>query len=717
MSLQDIDIKDEYRVPRDNIVNDFYLPILSQAVKYDRSVGYFSSDALIKISYGICQLIKNGGKIRLIVSPNLSEEDYNAINSGYKKRKEIIEKRMVSSITTYENYFQNERFNLISELIAQNLLDIKIAFSYNKGKIGLYHEKMGLIYDDSKNIISFTGSMNETETGMSDNYETIDVFKSWDDMERVENKLNAFENLWKNEEKGAITFKFPDAVKKEIIKHNTKNANYNIDQEEIKEIIKEYNNKVMKYPKIPENITLRPYQTEAIKKWKDHNYIGIFDMATGTGKTITGLSAIINLLNNENMKLGIIICVPYLHLVDQWYKDLKSFNFNPIIGYSNSPQRKWKIKLKRAVFEYSNNVRDNFCFLTTNKSFASSHTYNVIKSCKKKLLLVVDEAHNFGSSKLLKLLDKKLFTYRLALSATFERHLDEYGTNVLYDFFGEKCINYTLKEAIDEEMLCKYFYYPIPIYLEKDELEEYNVISLQIKNALKYIDEDNYELTDIAKRLLIKRSRIIAGARNKIPALKKEIEKYKNDHYILVYCGATQYYGDSDDKNSIRQIQKVQEVLNKELNMACLQFTSEESSKERQMIIDNFQRGDSCQVLVSMKCLDEGVNIPKIRIAFILASSTNPKEYIQRRGRVLRTAKGKDFAYIYDFITLPRDLHNIKNNDDMEFDSSLIIREVSRMIEFSKLSLNPYSTDKLVEELFSIYGAIVYNEEKEGYVL
>ncbi|WP_353956719.1 helicase-related protein [Allocoprobacillus halotolerans] len=195
------------------------------------------------------------------------------------------------------------------------------------------------------------------------------------------------------------------------------------------------------------------------------------------------------------------------------------------------------------------------------------------------------------------------------------------------------------------------------------------------------------------------------------------MQKYKNDYYILVYCGATQYYEHSDDSGSIKQINEVQKVLNKELGMSCLQFTASESSKERQMIIDDFQRGNSCQVLVSMKCLDEGVNIPKIRIAFILASSTNPKEYIQRRGRVLRKAEGKDFAYIYDFITLPRDLHNVKNNEDIEFDNSLIKREVSRMTEFSKLSLNPYATDKLIEELFSIYGAVVYNEEEEGYIL
>lgn len=712
MSLKDLKLESEYRVPRDNVIEDFFIPTLKIANKYERSVGYFSSDSLIKLSYGLCELVKKGGKIRIIASPNLSPEDYDAINKGYEERERIVEKSLLNSIISYEDSFKEERFNLIKDLIARDILDIKIAFSYVNGKIGLYHEKMGLIYDDENNIIAFSGSMNETGSGLTENYETIDVFTSWKEDDRVKKKEIAFKNLWSDNDKGAITFNFPDVVRKELLKNYTGKANYNIDNEEKEKILEEYNKKLKYIPHVPKHIKIRDYQKHAISNWQDNNYIGIFDMATGTGKTITGISAIINLLENQDMKLGIVICVPYQHLVDQWSEDLVAFNFKPIMGYSSSPQKKWKSRLKREVFEYSKRFRDNFCFITTNATFSTDYVQNILKNCNRKMLLVVDEAHNFGAPKLLKLLNKEMFKYRLALSATFERYGDEMGTFYLSDYFEKKCIEYTMSQAIREGMLCKYYYYPIPIYLDNDELLQYNDLSLQIKKAMKYNENGDTELTDLAKRLLIKRSRIIAGARNKTLALKNELYKYKDDNFILIYCGATNYYDiDSESDESIKQIKEVQRILNKELNMSCLQFTSEESADERQKIKEEFADGNSCQALVAIKCLDEGVNIPKIKTAFILASSTNPKEYIQRRGRVLRKAEGKDFATIYDFITLPRNLKEIKRNEEMDYDEALIKREVSRMREFSELSINPYETDRLIDDLFSVYGGLVYEEK------
>lgn len=712
MSLKDINFEDEYRIPRDNVIDLFFIPSLKESYRYERSVGYFSSDSLIQLSYGLCELVKNGGKIKIIASPNLSADDYEAINKGYEKRETIIENALIKCLFTYDDYFKKERLNLITDLIANDILDIKIAFSYNEGNLGLYHEKMGLMYDNEDNVVAFSGSMNETKSGLTENYETIDIFTSWEDSNRVAKKQLAFKNLWNDSDKGAIIFEFPKAVKKELLKNHKNNANYNIDEEEKEKILEEYNKRLEKIPHIPSYIKIRDYQKQAILNWSRNNYVGIFDMATGTGKTITGISAIINLLENLQMKLGIIICVPYQHLVDQWTEELLNFNFKPIIAYSSSLQRSWKKRFKKEIFEYSKKVRDNFCLITTNATFSTKFIQENINKCDRSLLLVVDEAHNFGSPKLLNLLNENLFQYRLALSATFERHNDEVGTSHLMNFFQTKCIEYTMSQAINDGMLCKYYYYPIPIYLDNDELDEYNELSLQIKKAMKYKENGDTELTELAKRLLIKRSRIIARARNKVKVLKEKMIKYKNDNYILVYCGATNYYDiNSDEDDSIKQIYEVQRILNQELEMNCLQFTSMETSEERQLITEEFKRGNSCQVLVAIKCLDEGVNIPNIKTVFILASSTNPKEYIQRRGRVLRKAEGKDFATIHDFITLPRDLNSVKRNDEMDYDESLIKRELSRLREFSELSINPQDSDRLIDDLFSVYGGIVYEEE------
>ena len=719
--FKNINIKEEYRVPKDNIVNDFFIPVLKNSREYNRSVGYFSSDALIQLSYGICEMVKQGGKINLIVSPNLSNEDYEAINNGYIEREKVVADKMIKQIRDYSDYYQKERFNLVTSLIADGILEVKIAFSLKEGKLGLYHEKLGIMYDDYDDIIAFSGSMNETNNGLSYNYETIDVFKSWEDESRVRNKVKAFEKLWNNDDRSAKVYDFPEIVKNELLKYNYKKANFDIDYEEQKKLVEEYEKKLKEMPRIPDYIQLREYQNEAISSWREHNYRGIFDMATGTGKTITAISAIIDLLEHKEMNCGIIICVPYQHLVTQWNDDLVKFNFNPILGFSTSPQRNWKKRLKREVSEYSYKIRKSFCFVVTNSSFNTEYVQKILKKCKRRMLLVVDEAHNFGAKSFWKLQDDK-YTYRLALSATFERHNDEEGTDKLYSFFGTKCIEYTLEQAIEQGMLTKYYYYPIPVNLDQDELEEYNKLSREIGKLLKFDSEGNVKLSEHAKRLLIKRSRIIAGARNKLNKLEEVIEPFKKDNFMLIYCGATRYhslgsnkeFANEDADNENRQIDAVQKMLYKKMNMKVCQYTSNESAEERELIKNIFEEGNTIQAIVAIKCLDEGVNIPNIKTAFILASSTNEKEYIQRRGRVLRLAKGKDFARIYDFVTLPRNIDEVQATDDIDYDESLVKRELTRVREFSRLSMNERDSDRLIESLSKVYGDIVYkNSEGE----
>lgn len=721
MGFLDLKLEDEYRVPRDNIIDEFYNKVLKHSITYDRSVGYFTSDSLIELSYGICELIKNGGKIRLIVSPNLTEQDYEAISKGFEDKNKIIEKSLLSKLYEYDDYFKKERMNIIAELISNDILDLKIAFSKSAKGFGLFHEKIGIMTDIANNKIAFTGSMNESKSAMSANYESIDVFKSWEEPKRVENKVKAFEMLWKDMDASAKIFEFPDAVKKKLITYKYKEPNYCIDEEEKQILIEIYENTLKKIPHIPKDVKLRNYQIDAINNWKNNGFQGVFDMATGTGKTFTGISAIIELLEYRKMRLGIIICVPYQHLVDQWVEDLLAFNFRPIIGYSSSPEKGWKKRLELEFREYSIGVKDIFCLITTNATFATDNIQNLLKKGKRPILIVVDEAHNFGTERLLNCLfnNDGLFKYRLALSATFERHGDKEGTDSLMRYFGKKCIEYTMEEAIKEGMLCKYYYYPITVYLCNDELEEYNKLSIDIGKAIHKDKEGRIKLSEKAKMLLIKRSRIVAGARNKVAELEKLMQKYKDSYYNLVYCGATKFY-DEEGKmigsptEDIKQIDAVQRLLNNKLQMSCLEFTSEETADERRAIIDNFKMGNDCQVIVAIKCLDEGVNIPIIKTAFILASSTNPKEYIQRRGRVLRTSPGKSHAVIYDFITLPRDLNQIKATDDMDYDISLIKREVSRMKEFARLSMRPSDTDDLIDQLYDQYGIEIFEESNDN---
>lgn len=435
-------------------------------------------------------------------------------------------------------------------------------------------------------------------------------------------------------------------------------------------------------------------------------------MATGAGKTYTGLGAIARLSDAVNGKLAVIIVCPYQHLVEQWVEDIEKFNISPIIGYSSSQQKDWKQRFEKAVrYQKISNDKRFFCFICTNATFSSQFVQATISKIKSPILLVVDEAHNFGARSYAKLLDDK-YKYRLALSATLERHRDDEGTNALFNFFGDKCIEYTLEQAINESKLTPYKYYPVVVYLTADELEEYEIISKQMQDHLRKDKNGNYKLDSYGELLAIKRSRIVAAASQKLVKLREVITQYANKHFLLVYCGATNVtQPDSDssstDEGDIRQIEAVTSILGNELGMKVAKFTAEENMEERNSIKEHFKNGDDLQAIVAIKCLDEGVNIPGISTAFILASTTNPKEYIQRRGRVLRKsdATGKKYAEIYDFVTLPRQLDTVSGltSEQAGRDISLVKNELTRVKEFARLSLNSMESNDIIWEICDCY--------------
>ena len=720
MSLKALNIEVEYRSKHTDIATNFYIPLLKEANIYKRAVAYFSSSSLLEISIGICALAKRGGKIKLVTSPCLSKEDIEAIKEGYLKRNEVIKNALLSKLDEVTEEFEKDRLDLLANLIAMNILEIKIVLI--EGGTGIFHEKVGIIEDNFGNKVAFSGSMNESETAFKKNYETIDVFCNWkigDEARRFEKKFDAFENMWNGKDKGVEIIDFPE-LSEEIIKkyRRREQADFSVD---IREYYKDNSEEEIKKSlgaRLPKEYKLRDYQEEAIKNWMNNNYRGIFDMATGTGKTLTALGAIAKLSEKLQDKLGVIIVCPFQHLVEQWVEDIKKFNMKPIIGFSSSPQKKWKDRLKLAISKLNYDDSNNFfCFICTNATFSNKEVQKLLQKSKKSLLLVIDEAHNFGAISIRKLLIEK-YNYRLALSATFDRYMDKEGTSELYNFFEKKVIEYSLKKAIEEKMLTPYYYYPIVVYLTEVELDSYNELSKKIKKESRIDEEGKVTLSELGKILILKRARIIAGAFNKIGILKKNLEKYKEEKNILVYCGATNILSEeadfsNTDISDTKQIDCVQQMMYQELGMKVAKFTANENIKERLKIKESFVSKDGIQAIVAIKCLDEGVNIPGIKTAFILASTTNPKEYIQRRGRVLRKAEGKEYAEIYDFITLPRHLNEAKvlSKKKLEYDISLVAREVRRMKEFSNLSKNNMSCKKLIMDIEEIYGNLDLNLE------
>ena len=710
MTLKDLHIEKEYRNLKCDVINEFYIPVLSTAVKYKRAVGFFNSAALYEIAIGLKNLASNKGKFELIVSPRLTDEDIKSIQLGYEKRQEVIEAALLRDFHEPKNKVEISKLNLLANLIADNILDIKVAFKLDAHSAGIFHEKIGIVIDGEGNKLAFTGSMNETYSGLLQNYESIDVFCSWrdEDAERVAIKEYAFDNLWDNLDTAMEVIPFPQIAIDKLNKYKLKENEALFESQDVDA----KPDQTSDFFRIPESIELHDYQVKAIDTWMSKGCRGIFDMATGTGKTYTALGALAKLSEKLRNHLAVVIVCPYQHLVEQWVEDICAFGVKPLICYS---RYNWKKTLARMISDYSLGITDNFCVITTNATFVTPAMQNELAKMNGDFCLVVDEAHNFGSKKQIACMSEK-FNFRLALSATIVRHHDEYGTQRLFDYFGDKCIEYTLKEAITAGKLTPYYYYPVLVSFNEEELHEYVEITDKVAKILKKVPHGD-DLPQSAERLLIKRARIIAGAQEKVVKLKEVITPYQNANHLLVYCGATRVESlylnetaiDSDDQ---RQIDEATSLLGNVLGMRVTQFTAAEDSKQRELIKEQFSKGE-IQALVAIKCLDEGMNIPGIETAFILASSTNPKEYIQRRGRVLRRAPGKQYAKIYDFITLPRPLDEYSFQSSIQAELSLVKREVERMRDFQELSENPSDVTEIIRAITEKYNLYLIGDEYE----
>lgn len=717
MGFREIEIKGKYRSDEYNDLGTYFVSkLLEHSVVYKRAVGFFSSSALIKLTKGLSKLVaREGCHIYLVASPFLSKEDVEAIKMGYKNRQQVIEESLIREFKPTSDPFECERLNMLCHLIENGILDIKIANkiddSYSDSdEIGMYHEKIGIFEDENGDKVAFSGSLNESDNAYSNNFESILVFKSWEDRRYFLEIEDDFERLWNDRTNKLEVYNFPDAAKKELFKY--KRTSYRKDIDEYERIEKNKAPVEIDMPKYNCPFQLHEYQKSAINKWARQGFRGLFDMGTGTGKTVTALTAAVKLLERmPNHRLAVIICCPQTHLVEQWAEEKDHFNINFIVGHSKSRQKNYKSLLAKAVQDFNDKISPFFFFVTTNASYKIPSVQAILNEINGPVMFICDEVHNFGSNGLRDVMNKK-YQYRLGLSATIDRHRDEEGTQAIHDYFGEVCVHYGLKEAIRDDVLTPYYYYPVLVTLSEDEQVEYIELTNQIKKN-SYPDGNTVKLKKYGEMLALKRARIIATAENKINVLKETIEPMKSENNLLIYCGTGKVGESSEDEE--RQIERVCKVLGNELDMRIAKYTSDESTEKRLEIGEQYKRGE-LQAVVAIKCLDEGVNIPSIKKAFILASSTNPREYIQRRGRVLRKFKGKDYSYLYDFVTLPVPLDDTGNYDPVFISSfkALARNEVERLKEFASLAVNNSIADDLINKITDMYGLNEF-EKVEGF--
>ena len=686
-SFQEIPLKLTYHSGTKgmDVMNNFYVPVLERSVKYDRVAGYFSSASFSSAAKGIAGLVKNAGKMRMITSHALTHTDAGALSGFFESEdfaNELIDsfERSYREIGNLTETVTKHHVSAMCWMLKEGILEIKVVVpntpelrSLPPDELEKFHPKFGLFQDYEGNEICFAGSINETSSAWKRNIENFSVYPSWVPGRAdyiPEHKLT-FSEYWTGQiDENWITVELPIAVKRSLVE-NYAPTDFPVEIDFTKSA------KVKK---------LRSYQSAAVEAWIENGCIGILEMATGTGKTRTAISCIDHILEKETAL--VVVIVPYQHIGDQWTKELAHHDSIQVSG-------DWKKRIDEANLEVSLGRRHGLTLVVV-KNTASRKDFvellERIKSDYESVLLVGDEVHWLGArafqSSLL-----PFANYRLGLSATPNRYFDDEGTEALRSYFGKTVYELPISKALQirdgegKAILCPYSYHPIVVPLSEKEYEEYRELTQKIMRISGL--DSTPEIEDQIQNLRIKRAAIAKSAVSKIPALRSLIQELKKPiRQTLVYCADS------------AQLAEASQVLN-EFGIHAQQITGDESARasqrfnyqsEREHIINNFAIGN-LDILLSMECLDEGVDIPSARVGIIMASSGNPKEFIQRRGRLMRPYPDKAVAEIYDLCVLPQDPKDPLAN------LGLVKVELSRMQEFAADSINPEETAEIIARI------------------
>lgn len=733
----------------------FFSDCLCNSTQFDLMLGFFSSSAINVLADGFASFLYNGGRMRLIVNDILTEQDKNAIANG-----ELDTPIPFFDIADIENLKNtlSERdahfFDCLSWLIRNNRLEIKIIAP--KDGIGISHTKTG-VFSDGVNNVGFDGSCNFSRTALVDNIECLTASCDWDgnvETAKINSLKNEFQLVFDGKDENVVfvptenvktriadTFQDKDLTKlleqeyqfiqQDIADQSLPRTVYKaLDKaknrveaaiEKIKkqgDVIKpiDYGKPCFPYESGP-----REYQKQALQNWIDNKQKGLFAMATGTGKTITSLNCLLEIYKKRGYYKAIIL-VPTITLVEQWEVECKKFNFRNIIKVC-SKYNSWRSAVANLrLLEMTNSNNDlSYIIISTYASFVRSNVFVELNQFpKNKLLLIADEAHNMGGGLMVKRLSDIKYLRRIGLSATPERQFDDSGNRKLMDFFGcndNYTFEYSMADAIENGALCRYYYYPHVVRLTENEMTEYVELSKKIVKVIGLQDEESQE---ILKMLLLKRKRIIHKAANKLEVFKqilqKRISERRSLKYTLIYVPEgnkpdnfeADIFDKSDtivsDPETERLIDDFTRIVrDMDSHIVVRQFTSE--SNDRETMLKGFANG-SIDVLTSMKCLDEGVDVPRSELAIFCASTGNPRQFIQRRGRVLRTHKDKRFAVIHDLVVIP---DNVFDEECYNLEKSLVQSELCRVRDFASLSENLNDTYNELVDVLNHYNLSIFN--------
>jgi superfamily II DNA or RNA helicase len=717
-----------YRSGSENEAVQFYLDGLCNSANFDLLLGYFSSAAINVLSLGFASFLYTGGTMRMVINNVLSQEDKDAIKTGLDREMPINAldlsdiKKLKSSLNEYGKHF----FECLSWLIGNDKIQIKIIGPKN-GK-GIAHYKSGVFFDGT-DYVGFKASCNFTAYGLLENLEELESFLSWENgrsNKYINGQKKYFEKIFSEEADFvayhevedviiAIRNEFGDKTINELIikeKELAFEKNKVLENTGIRKSFEKINAKIellSKNPKFPFSKGPRDYQVEAYENWCKNEYKGIFAMATGTGKTLTALNCVLNEYSKCNF-YKVIILVPTIVLVEQWEKEVKKFNFQGLVKAS-SKNNDWKKELDNLRVKELFGLNESFVIISTYKTFISAKFQEFITAVKTKAILIADEAHNIGASAVKKKLEITDINKRIGLSATPKRNYDPEGSESMEAFFHDKepyTYNFPMDRAIEEGILTQYYYFPKVVELTIDEMVHYNEITLQIVKVFQLSAKDK----DAKKRyedLLMLRKRIIHKAKDKLKAFESIISSLRKEvnglQYLLVYAPEGYYNDEETLEDSFPEVESDSRIIDNYSNIirtvspetTVTQYTSE--SEEKELILSGFEKG-KIDVLLSMKCLDEGVDIPRAEKAIFCSSTGNPRQFIQRRGRILRKHPEKRFAKIYDLVVIPKVSLSSLSYD---IERNLVKKELERVVHFAYMAINKYEAIESLREICNYY--------------
>ena len=696
---------------------------LSNSIKLDLGLGYFSSASFHVLANGMAQFIVNGGTMNLYINKYVTPEDYNLLKGNHDNK---FDDEFASQFIVLKKTFEKRDehfFQCIAYLIQKGRINVRIVVLNNGG---LPHEKYGIFTDELDNKIYFNGSMNMTASAIIGNLETVECTCSWkgeDSRDKVFSFEEHFHKVWNGQCEGVRIYNAKRFCEEVMTSYPDQDPEMLLEKEKmfIKTIQKERNKNIFNAPHFPTKYKdgALPYQEEAYSSWLLNGKKGIFAMATGTGKTVTSLNSALHEFGNDGF-YHLLILVPTLDLVEQWKGELINFNYKNILCVS-SLNPKWRSELVEISGRVKRGRDTNFAIVSTYDSFVHKDFQLLLPSISKSMILIADEAHNIGGKQVTACFKKLSIPRRIALSATPERIYDDEESKGIGVFFDDKppyVYSFPMSKAIRENRLCRYYYYPKVAYLNEEEMGLYAYYTKKLV-CLWDADKKRFSNKKEAETIMMNRKRIIHKCDDKLRVYKEILQEIGADKlkYTFVYAPQGKYtkIGDMDDvqlseEDDITFIQKLlDETKSVYPRLHCNSFTSKDNKETRANLLRSFADG-TLDILLAMKCLDEGVDVPRAEIGIFTSSTGNPREFIQRRGRLLRKHVEKKYSYIYDIIVIPDTISRESSFSSME--SNLVRSELRRVAYFATLAQNCRANNGAYEVLNDIahHFGILWNE-------